>query len=164
MKLKSSERPKAPHAQTGELVLDEFLPYRLSILANTVSRAFARAYQERFGLTIPQWRVMAVLAQFPDLSANEVAGKTEMDKVTISRTVASMLKTGHLERRTDPSDRRRTILRLSPAGRRIHAQIVPLARDYEARLVTTLTETDLETLDRIVERLLVSGRALDHGA
>ena len=73
------------------LHLDRFLPYRLSVLSNTVSMSIAGAYEREFGLTIPQWRVMAVLARLPDLSAVEVAERTAMDKVAVSRAVQALL-------------------------------------------------------------------------
>lgn len=143
------------------LVLEDFLPYRLSVLANTVSRALARQYQQRFGLGIPQWRVMAVLGRFPDLSATEVAGKTAMDKVTVSRAVNGLLADGRLERRTDAGDRRRSVLRLSPLGREVYDRIVPLARDYESRLMEALEGDEWVALDRAIERLTGLGRKLD---
>lgn len=143
------------------LVLEDFLPYRLSVLANTVSRALARQYQQRFGLSIPQWRVMAVLGRFPDLSATEVAGKTAMDKVTVSRAVNGLLDDGRLQRSTDSDDRRRSVLRLSPQGREVYDRIVPLARDYEARLMVALEDDEWDALDRAIERLTDLGRELD---
>ena len=70
-----------------DLHLDRFIPYRLSVLTNTVSMIIAGAYEREFGLSIPQWRVIAVLARYPDLSAVEVAERTAMDKVAVSRAV-----------------------------------------------------------------------------
>ena len=131
------------------------------MLANTVSRALARQYQERFGLSVPQWRVMAVLGRFPDLSASEVAEKTAMDKVMVSRAVAGLLAEGRLERRTAEHDRRRSRLRLSVAGRQVYAQIVPLARAYEAQLLEALGAGAFPALDEAIERLTEAGRALN---
>ncbi len=135
------------------LALERFLPYRLSVLTNTVSRALSRVYQDRFGLSIPQWRVMAALGRFPGLSANEVAEKTAMDKVTVSRAVSGMLDRDLLTRETDSTDRRRASLRLSPAGMAIYAEIVPVARDYEQRLAGVLSETEKEALDSLLDKL-----------
>ena len=146
------------------LALERFLPYRLSVLANTVSRALARQYQTRFGLSVPQWRVMAVLGRFPDLSANEVAEKTAMDKVQVSRAVAGLLENGRLERRLAADDRRRSVLRLSPRGREVYDRIVPLAREYEQRLYGALDADSLPVLDRAIDRLLEAGSALGEKA
>src|SRR5215470_16697842 len=74
------------------LDLDRFVPYRLSVLTNRVSSAIARHYSDRFDLSIPEWRVMAVLGQTPGLSAREVAARTAMDKVQVSRAVASLMR------------------------------------------------------------------------
>lgn len=142
------------------LVLERFLPYRLSVLTNTVSRAIAREYGQRFGLSIPQWRVMAVLGRFPDRSANAVAERTAMDKVMVSRAVAGMVRAGRVVRRADPGDRRRSVLRLSEAGRAIYAQIVPLARRYEAQLHDALSPAERAALDTILDKLTTVGRDL----
>jgi DNA-binding MarR family transcriptional regulator len=145
------------------LALERFVPYRLSVLTNTVSRALARVYQERFGLSIPQWRVMAVLGRFPSLSANEVADKTAMDKVTVSRAVAGMLADGVLEREPDSADRRRASLRLSRRGKAIYDELVPVARAYERRLLAALSADEQQALDRLMAKLTDRGRELANG-
>ncbi len=136
------------------LELDRFLPYRLSVLSNIVSTAISGAYEKRFGLTIPQWRVLAVLAMTPDLSAAEVAERTAMDKVAVSRAVASLLRERRVVRRTARADRRRSLLRLSAAGRKVYAQVVPMALDYEKDLLAPLTRKDREAVDRAIHILL----------
>jgi DNA-binding MarR family transcriptional regulator len=143
------------------LELDRFLPYRLSVLSNTVSTAIAGAYQERFGLTIPEWRVMAVLAMTPDLSAAEVAQRTAMDKVAVSRAVASLLRAKRIARQMARSDRRRSLLQLSASGRKVYAQVVPFALAYERELIAPLSERERATIDRALRILL--GRAAEMG-
>jgi DNA-binding MarR family transcriptional regulator len=133
--------------------LNEFLPYRLSVLANRISRAFAGLYSERFDLTVPEWRVMAVLGQEADLSAEQVCARTGMDKVTVSRAVARLLERGHVARAFARADRRRSELRLTARGRAVHRQIIPLARDYEARLAGALSAAERRTLFALLERL-----------
>jgi DNA-binding MarR family transcriptional regulator len=141
--------------------LEHFLPYRLSVLMNTMSRAFARRYGEQFGLSIPEWRVMAVLGRFAPLSANEVAERTAMDKVRVSRAVAKLMKTGLVDRATDSGDRRRSALKLSRAGRRVHEAIVPMARQIEAALLARLSPDERAALDAIVSKLMEGAVALD---
>ncbi len=136
------------------LQLDRFLPYRLSVLTNIVSTAIAGAYRKRFGLTIPEWRVMAVLALTPNLSAAEVAERTAMDKVAVSRAVSSLLRARRLERRTATGDRRRSVLRLSKAGERVYAQVVPFALAYERELIRPLDAEERKVLDRALRILL----------
>jgi DNA-binding MarR family transcriptional regulator len=143
------------------LELDRFLPFRLSVLSNTVSTAIAGAYQQRFGLTIPEWRVMAVLAMNPGLSAAEVAQRTAMDKVAVSRAVASLLKQKRIARQTARTDRRRSLLKLAPAGQRVYAQVIPFALAYERELIAPLSERERTTLDRAIRILL--GRATEMG-
>lgn len=148
-------------AKPPKLHLDRFVPYRLSVLSNTVSSAIAAAYFLNFGLSIPEWRVMAVLAANPGLSAAEVTARTAMDKVAVSRAVAALLGAGRLRRTTAATDRRRTHLELTTAGTRVYARVVPLALDYERSLMTPLSRRDRATLDRILRVLL--GRAVELG-
>src|SRR5262245_31023490 len=135
------------------LELDRFLPYRLSVLTNTLSTAIAGAYQRRFGLTIPEWRVMAVLAMNPGLSAAEVAQRTAMDKVAVSRAVASLLKHKRIGRKMARADRRRSLLQLAPAGQRVYAQVIPFALEYERELIAPLSKRERETIDRAIRVL-----------
>jgi DNA-binding MarR family transcriptional regulator len=148
-------------ARSPKLHLEKFLPYRLSVLSNTVSGAIAASYFLHFGLSIPEWRVMAVLAATPGLSAAEVTARTAMDKVAVSRAVATLLAAGRLRRTTVPADRRRTHLQLTTAGERVYAQVVPMALEYERRLVASLSARDRVLLDRILRVLL--GRAVELG-
>jgi len=143
------------------LQLDRFLPYRLSVLSNTVSAAISNAYQERFGLSIPEWRVLCILAMTPDLSAAEVAQRTAMDKVAVSRATSALLKMRRIERRIAKSDRRRSVLRLSKAGEAVYEQVAPFALAYERDLLQPLDEHERDALDRLLRILL--GRATEMG-
>lgn len=146
---------------TDELILENFLPYRLSILSNTVSGKIAEAYEKRFGLSIPEWRVIAILGRFPGISAVDVAERTLMDKVAVSRAVTKLVKNGRIDREFADADRRRSILNLSDEGRRVHDEIAPLALQFERDLLLGLTEEEIETLSVIMERLLARARLLD---
>ena len=136
-----------------QLVLERFLPYRLSILSNTVSNTIARQYRELFGLSIPEWRVMAVLGRFGPLTASEACDRTAMDKVTVSRAVARLIAQKLVRRDTDPHDRRRSILKLTLRGARTHQQIVPIARDRESELAAALTQNERQNLDALLDKL-----------
>ena len=134
------------------LILDEYMPYRLSVASNAVSRLIARAYEDRFGLSIPQWRLMAVLAEKP-MTQQAIVARTAMDKVTVSRA-AQLLLARHLVLRTaHEADGRSHILTLSEQGRELHAEIAPLALAYEAALLSGLTPAEVETLKRLLTRL-----------
>lgn len=142
--------PPAPHAR---LELDRFLPYRLSVLSNRTSSAIAREYSQRFDLGVTEWRVMAVLGRYPGLSASQVAQRTAMDKVAVSRAVARMLDNGRLLREVDGDDRRRSVLKLSEAGYAIYDQVVPLALGFEAHLLAEMTQEERDLLFRLLDRL-----------
>ena len=142
------------------LRLAEFLPYRLSVLTNTISSTLARSYADRFGVSIPQWRVMAVLGDDPGRSANELVERTRMDKVGVSRAVSALVAAGRVLRRTDPTDRRRAVLRLSASGRSIYKRIVPLARRYEAELLGRLEPAERRALDALIAHLDEAALAL----
>ena len=144
-----------------QLILEDFLPYRLAILSHTVSTTIAHVYDKRFGLSIPEWRVIAVLGRYPGLSAVEVAERTLMDKVAVSRAVTKLIKNGRIDRQFADADRRRSILNLSEEGRRVHNEVAPLALKFERDLLAGLDEDERDKLDTIMARLLARARALD---
>lgn len=141
------------------LELDRFVPYRLSVLSNRISQDIARLYGERFGLSVTQWRILAVLGRFPALSATEVAERTAMDKVAVSRAVTSLLASGRLKRRLHGDDRRRSVLQLSAQGLRVYDEVAALALAYEARLLEGLLEDERAALDRLLTRMEERERA-----
>lgn len=153
---------RAPTKISDKLHLDRFVPYRLSVLSNIVSMSIAHAYEREFGLTIPEWRVIAVLARYPNLSAIEVAERTAMDKVAVSRAVQSLIAARRLVRTYDKGDRRRSMLRLSSSGRAVYTRIAPLALGYERKLLNALSASDRRALDRLIGRLMERARLLDH--
>ena len=142
------------------LDLDAFLPYRLSILSNTISGALAESYSDRFGLSVPEWRVMAVLGRYTGISAAEVAARTAMDKVAVSRAVSRLLEAGRIRRRFANADRRRSILELSSAGRRIYRRLTPILLRYQQDLLAALDDRERQQLDRILTRLDDQARRL----
>jgi DNA-binding MarR family transcriptional regulator len=139
---------------TDELILEDFLPYRLSITSHTVSTNIARVYEKRFGVSIPEWRVIAILGRYPGLSAVEVADRTLMDKVAVSRAVTKLIKNGRIDRQFADADRRRSILNLSEEGIRVHNEIAPLALQFESELLQDISDEDFETFNATLEQLL----------
>jgi len=148
-------------SSTDTLELDRFLPYRLSVLSNTMSSAIAAHYKKRFGLTIPEWRIMAVLARQPGLAASEIVERTAMDKVAVSRGVARLTATGYLKGSSVRDDLRRVSLRLTPRGRAVYQQIAPWALAYQHAVLANLTAAEIDTLDAVLTRLGESARAVD---
>ena len=137
------------------LELERFLPYRLSILSNRISQAIAREYQDRFDLSMTEWRVIAVLARFDGdaLSAREVAERTAMDKVAVSRALARLVAAKRVARRIHDDDKRRSVLRLSAQGWKIHDTVAPLARDHERAMLALLDVNEHRALERILDKL-----------
>lgn len=145
-----------PHAV---LELERFLPYRLSVLSNRVSQTIAHLYDQRFGLAITEWRIMAVLGRFSDLSAGEVAERTAMDKVAVSRAVARLLERNLLVRDIHSDDRRRSVLALSEVGYTVYDEVAPIALGCEQRLLATLDDQERVILDRLLSKLAGPGLA-----
>ena len=135
------------------LRLNEFLPYRLSVLSNTVSRNIADLYDRAFGISIWQWRVMAVLGENSGITATEIGQVTAMDKVAVSRAVSGLLDSGHIARRASKEDARRAILTLTAKGKEVYDQIVPIALGAERDLVETLSPEEQAQLASLMEKL-----------
>ncbi|MDG2517023.1 MULTISPECIES: MarR family winged helix-turn-helix transcriptional regulator [Lysobacter] len=150
---KLNQGPLGPLPGHAQLDLEHFLPYRLSVLSNRVSGTIARIYTERFQLSITEWRVMAVLGRYPGLSANEVAQRTAMDKVAVSRAVARLLDAGRLDREIHGDDRRRSVLKLSEGGYRIYDEVAPLALAFERRLLDGIDDQERAVLFRLLDKL-----------
>lgn len=138
---------------TSLIELESFFPYRLTVLANVMASAIATAYVERYDLTIPEWRVIAVLTRYPGLSAREVADKTRMDAVAVSRAVNRLLRSGRIRRKQARDDRRRSILQVSEAGAGVYREVAPLALEFERNLLASLAPEERKLLDRMVTLL-----------
>jgi DNA-binding MarR family transcriptional regulator len=149
---------EAVSTKTKDLILEDFLPYRLAVLSNTVSTTVAKAYDQRFKLSIPEWRVIAIVGRFPGLSAVEVAERTMLDKVAVSRAVTKLIKHGRIDRQFADSDRRRSILNLSEDGRELHDKVATLALRFEHDLLQGMSTQDIDTLNALIDRLLAQAR------
>jgi DNA-binding MarR family transcriptional regulator len=145
--------PKRAPTQHAPIELENFLPYRLSILSNKVSQAIADDYQQRYDIGVTEWRVMAVLARFAGLSAREVAERTAMDKVAVSRALARLVDAGRVSRHTHDNDKRRSVLDLTEAGWAIHEVVAPMARQRERDVLARLDEHERLWLNRILDKL-----------
>lgn len=118
--------------------LSEFLPYQLAVAAARVSRDFAERYRAEFGISIPEWRVLAHLAQAGAVSVREIHGRVDMDKSKVSRAAARLESAGHITKRGHTGDRRLVELALTDQGRALVARILPVAQDYQAELERAL--------------------------
>lgn len=121
-----------------EFVLDDFLPYQLAVIANRVSDGFSQRYREKFGITVPEWRVVAHLSQAEKVSIREIYKQVEMDKSKASRAAARLEKAGYVSKRVNPADRRLVELSLTDKGRAMVAEIWPMAEAFQAEVLDCL--------------------------
>ena len=135
------------------LLLEEFLPYKLSYLTNLISDGLSKLYTDQYGIAHTEWRVMAVLGVSSGVSAGHVAKKTAMDKVAVSRAIKNMIKNGLIERRFSKEDKRRSELMLSEEGQNVYRKIVPLVLQYEDDIMGRLSETERSELTNIFAKL-----------
>ncbi|HZZ67652.1 MAG TPA: MarR family winged helix-turn-helix transcriptional regulator [Phenylobacterium sp.] len=148
----------------GDLELDAYLPYRLSVASNAVSGLIARAYQDRFGLTVPQWRLICVLAEDGGLTQGQLVARTVMDKVTVSRAAQGLLNRHLIARSDHHADGRSHVLALSAEGSSLYAEISPMALAYEAALISGLAPEEVAALKRLLQRLQSAAGDLAAGA
>lgn len=152
MKVRNRDEGSAS-AGAGEFRLEEFVPFRLAVIAGRVSRLFAKRFEKEFGLSIPEWRVLTVIGRFETGSPSMVSAWTSMDKVKVSRAAATLVARGLLRQGLDPLDGRGRILRLTRKGIGVHASIVPLARQLEDELSAGLSKAEWASLQKAMDRL-----------
>ncbi len=137
----------------AKLQLDQFLPYQLSITSNAVSDLIARSYRGRFGLKIPEWRLMAVLGETTSATQRQMVAATHMDKVTVNRATKALEDRGLIGRAPNAADGRSHHLALSATGRELYEQIAPIALAMEAELETILGDEQARTLAKMLGQL-----------
>lgn len=145
-------------------LLEEFLPYELSVTAGRTSRLFSRRYEAAFGLSIAEWRVLAVVGRFGTITPSAVSERTDMDKVKVSRATASLVASNLLEQGPAPHDGRARLLRLTRKGRTVHDGIVPLALALEAQLAAGLSDEEWTMLRSCLRRLQDHVRSMENAA
>jgi DNA-binding MarR family transcriptional regulator len=145
-------------------LLEEFLPYELAVTAGRTSRLFARRYEAAFGLSVAEWRVLAVVGRFGIVTPSAVAERTDMDKVKVSRAAAALVAANLLEQGPAPHDGRARLLRLTRKGRGVHDGIMPLALALEAQLAAGLTDQEWTMLRTCLRRLQEQVRRVENTA
>jgi len=138
---------------TGRIDLERFVPFRLNRLAAEVSRALARVYGERFGIDIPEWRIIATLGDRGRARAQDIALSTRMHKSVVSRAVARLSELGWLARSANAKDRREAPLRLTADGRHVYRQLIPIVLEYQECLLGDLSDGERRTLERLLDKL-----------
>jgi len=146
MSVKSTTHPSV-------LTLERFLPYRLSILSNRISEIIAKTYRDKFALSITEWRIMAVLGEFPGSSADEVSAKIQIEKSIISRALQKLLARHLVSRKVDATDRRRQNLILTKTGLEIYQQVVPVSYNYQDLLQDCFSDSERDVFNALIDRL-----------
>jgi DNA-binding MarR family transcriptional regulator len=152
-----------PAGAGQSLKLERFLPYRLVVAATLASRALARIYSRHFGISIPEWRVMAMLGQFDRLTARDVGELSHMHKTKVSRAVSALAERGLIEKTPNRDDRREAFLSLSGPGRRIYDQVAPMALAFEKRLMDDIPPAEMQAFERVLSTLTERVRVLSAG-
>jgi DNA-binding MarR family transcriptional regulator len=148
-----AKRAPASSAPPRRLSLDRFLPYRLAVLAREISVALARKYQADLGISIPEWRVIAHIAEVGTCSSGELCARTAMDKAKVNRAVTRLVAAGLVLAEISDRDRRLNVLKLTARGCRVYERVVPMALDHERALLDALSEAERRELMRIIGKL-----------
>ncbi len=143
-----------------EFQLGVFFPYKVRVFGTAVSAAVSSVYRERYGLSVSEWRTMAILGRNQALSASEIVERSSMDKVNVSRAVQSLRKKEFLRRDIDGQDRRKSVLRLTEKGLAVFNDVIPLVRDVEAALIENLSAEEQQTLLSLMEKVQKNAEAL----
>ncbi|HXF89002.1 MAG TPA: MarR family transcriptional regulator [Xanthobacteraceae bacterium] len=154
----SAKRDAPPAAPL--LKLEEFLPYRLNVVASLTSQALSRIYGERYGIGVPEWRVLVTLGQYGTMTGKAIGAHSHMHKTKVSRAVAALERRKWLTRRTNREDLRESVLSLTPAGLAVYRELAPIALNFARRLEETIDPLDRAAFDRAVSRLTERSAAL----
>jgi DNA-binding MarR family transcriptional regulator len=146
--------PAKSRAAAGaeQLILRDFLPYRIAVLARGLSASLGRKYRD-LGITIPEWRLIAHLAEVGAGSSGEICARTAMDKAKVNRAVMRLVASGLVLAGISPQDRRVNVLKLTAKGQKIYERIVPLALEHESSLLAPLSQVEMKEFVRIIGKL-----------
>lgn len=144
--------------KTVKLPLQEFIPYKLAVVANRLSQSIGSLFEEKYGIQIPEWRILMALHSCGPLAPNEVVEHTSMDKGRVSRAQRRLAELDMVTVRDDPRDGRRLLLFLTRKGAGMCAAIIPAARETEAWYLSVLPARERQALDRALSRLLARSR------
>jgi DNA-binding MarR family transcriptional regulator len=142
------------------LRLEDFLPYRLNVVASLASQALSRVYSERYGIGVPEWRVLVTLGQYRVMTGKEIGAHSHMHKTKVSRAVAQLEARKLVARKANRADKREAFLSLTAAGRAIYEDLAPNALEFAQRLAEAVEPADRAAFDRALRRLSERSAAL----
>jgi len=143
----------AGRGDNAPLKLEQFLPYRLNVVASLVSQALSRIYAERYSIGVPEWRVLVTLGQYGMMTGKAIGAHSHMHKTKVSRAVALLEKRKLVARRANRADLRESFLALTPAGRAMYEDLAPIALDFTERLSEVIEPADRAAFERAIDRL-----------
>jgi DNA-binding MarR family transcriptional regulator len=150
-------REESAPKKAARLDLLRFVPFQLNRLAAEVSSALSAEYATRYGLDIPEWRVLATLGfRHEPCSAQYVADCTRTHKSTISRAVTSLLKQEIIERVENADDRREFRLRLTRKGAALYEELIPRLLRREQEILSCLSAQDRKDFARLLGKIEAS--------
>jgi DNA-binding MarR family transcriptional regulator len=144
----------AAASDDAPLKLERFLPYRLNVVASLVSQALSRIYADRYGIGVPEWRVLVTLGQFGTMTGKAIGSHSHMHKTKVSRAVALLDNRKLITRRANRSDLREALLALTPAGRAMYDDLAPIALNFASRLTDAVDTADRAAFERALDRLI----------
>jgi DNA-binding MarR family transcriptional regulator len=142
-----------PKNSVNILTLEQFFPYQLSLSSNKISSLFADIYHEKFALSITQWRIMAILGEYPDSSADDVSHKTQIEKSILSRAISKLLQRKLIQRVFSETDKRRSMLSLTNTGIEVYSEIVPLSYACEETLLNCFSQDEKKQFSLLLDKL-----------
>ncbi|WP_101065828.1 MarR family winged helix-turn-helix transcriptional regulator [Roseovarius salinarum] len=133
--------------------LATFFPYRLAVLSERTSKCLSDVYRARFGLSMPEWRVIVHLARCQPVSVREIHNCVNMEKPKVSRAVARLETTGLVRKDADSEDQRLVRISLTQRGETVLDELIPLVRAFEARILGDLEPGELDRFLATMERI-----------
>ena len=144
-----------------KFLLEEFLPYKLSILSQSVSKLFENEYRTRFGLSMNEWRTLVIIGTHAPISARDICSRTLFDKMTVSRATLALKDKKFIVSKPDKNDARITLHSATRLGQSIYDDIIPIAKTYEKKLIRHLSKTERKLFYTIVDQLIDVSRKMD---
>lgn len=160
---KSPDKPSGsakPHKLSAIGSLDDFIPYKLSVVANRVSQSIGRLFETQFNLQMPEWRILMALYAYGTLSFIEVVERTSMDKARVSRAQRRLVDLKMITSQNDPNDGRRIFLSITREGARMCKSILPEAARTQAWFLEGLSDAEQLQLDTILNKLMIRSQSL----
>jgi DNA-binding MarR family transcriptional regulator len=149
-----------PRKAKNPPAINELVSFRLRRLTNMYTKASASVYEREFGLTLNEWRIIALLFAAGSLSMSRLAQQAQFDRGLTTRVVGALIERGLADRTSDPMDGRGVVLQLTPAGKAMVDVVAPVAWQRNEQLLSCLTAKEREVLESVLEKLSHQARVM----